>query len=361
MGTRPRSRTAFTVLSLLVAVTLAGCRSGTARTESSAPVHTVVRTTPPTTIAPPPTTAAARLVAWHGPVEHLFFHTLVIRPALAFTHDQLGQGFRDWYVTVDEFRRILEQMDARGWTLVDIHRAVAGTVRVPPGRKPFVLSEDDVNYYDDTRPRGVGWKLALDAHGAVKVEEHVGGTVRLTDHDLVPMVDNFVAHHPEFSADGAKGVLAVTGYEGVLGERLQDAASVARARALVAALKATGWTFASHSYGHFDESKNPVARLVHDSEEWKTQDEPIVGPTDVYVYPFGAGFPTDSPKVAVLRSFGFTILCDIDIVPRLTRGDGVTIMTRRHVDGVAFDDAPARLAPFFDVATVEDHAARGAG
>lgn len=355
------------LLVAVTALTLAGCRSGRS---SEARARSTTRdpdtAAAPTTVATPSSTAAPRLVAWHGPVEHLFFHTLVIRPDLAFTHDATGRSFGDWYVTVDEFRRILEQMDANGWTLVDIHRAIAGTVRVPPGRKPFVLSEDDVNYYDDTRPRGIGWKLALDAHGEVKVEEHTGGQVHLTDHDLVPIVDEFVARHAEFSADGAKGVLAVTGYEGVLGERVNDtaapdwAASVGRARALVARLKATGWTFASHSYGHFDERTHSIARLVHDSEEWKTQDEPIVGPTDVYVYPFGSGLPLDSEKVAVLRSYGFTILCDIDIVARLTHGNGVTDMPRRHIDGVAFTDGAARLAPFFDVATVEDHAARGA-
>lgn len=344
----------------------AGCHSGAPRplprptTRARAPEPSSAATTTATT-------TAARLVAWTGPVEHLFFHTLVVHPELAFTHDSIGQGFRDWYLTVDEFRSILDQLFVNGWTLVDIHRAVNGQVRVPPGRKPFVLSEDDVNYYDDTRPRGVGWKLALDADGAVKVEVHDRRGRRLTDDDIVPMVDEFVAHHPDFSADGAKGVLAITGYEGVLGERVNDisspdwAATVARAKAVAAHLRSTGWTFASHSYGHFDESENSVARLVRDSQRWKTEDEPIVGPTDVYVYPFGAGFPVDSPKIDVLRSFGFTILCDIDIVPRLTRGNGVTIMTRRHVDGVAFADAATRLAPFFDVSTVEDRVARSIG
>jgi hypothetical protein len=52
-------------------------------------------------------------------------------------------------------------------------------------------------------------------------------------------------------------------------------------------------------------------------------------------------------------------LCDIDVVPRLTAGHGVTVMTRRHVDGVAFEDQAAALAQFFDVSTVEDRRARG--
>lgn len=159
----------------------------------------------------------------------------------------------------------------------------------------------------------------------------------------------------------------MTGYEGVLGERINDrtapdwSTTVRRTKALVARLRKTGWTFASHSYAHDDETKISVARLIHDSTEWRTQDEPIVGHTDVYVYPYGAGFPLSSPQIDVLRSFGFTILCDIDVVPRLTTGNGVTIMTRRHIDGVAFADQPAALAQFFNVSTVEDHVARASG
>jgi len=325
-------------------------------TPPTAPVATTTTTTSPPT---PP------LVPWHGPVEHLFFHTLVIHPRLAFTSEQIGQGFRDWFVTVGEFRKILGQLYANGWTLVDIDRAALGEARVPAGRRPLVISEDDVNYYDNTHARGLGWKLALDRAGNVKVEEHDQSGIHLTDHDLVPMIDEFVARHPNFSADGAKGVLAVTGYEGVLGERVNDttapdwSATVERAKKLAARLRATGWKFASHSYAHDDETKISTARLIHDSTEWKAEDEPIVGHTDVYVYPYGAGFPLDSPQIDVLRRFGFTILCDIDVVARLTVGNGVAVMTRRHIDGVSFADQPKALAQFFNVSTVEDYAARG--
>jgi hypothetical protein len=350
---------------LVAALIATSCSSTEARTQSSS-ARRHVAAAPVVKIATTTSAPAPPLVPWKGPVEHLFFHTLVIHPKLAFTQESIGQGFRDWFVTVGEFRKILDQLYANGWTLVDINRAARGQARVPLGRRPLVISEDDVNYYDNTHADGLGWKLALDRHGDVKVEEHDQTGIHLTNHDLVPMIDNFVARHPLFSADGAKGVLAVTGYEGVLGERVNDraapgwAATVKRAKALAARLRATGWTFASHSYAHDDETKISVAKLIHDSTEWRTQDEPIVGHTDVYVYPYGAGFPLDSPQIGVLRDFGFTILCDIDVVPRLTVGNGVTVMTRRHIDGVAFEDQRAALAQFFNVATVEDFAARGA-
>lgn len=306
----------------------------------------------------------ARLVRWTGPVEHLFFHTLIIHPRAAFLHDRLGQGFRDYFVTVGEFRAILDQLYARRWTLVDIHRAIRGHVWVPRGRRPFVLSEDDVNYYDYSRTRGLGWRLVLDAHGDVKVEQRDQHRTRVTSNDLVPIVDAFVAKHPDFSADGAKGVLAVTGFEGILGERVNDrrspqwGARIARARAVATRLRATGWTFASHSYGHIDVTRTTADQVRQDSLRWIAEAVPIIGKTDVFVYPFGAQPLPGSPQVRVLRALGFTVQCGIDIVPRLVRADGVTFMSRRHIDGIAFADQPHALGRFFNVARVEDAAAR---
>lgn len=347
---------------LWCSVVLAG-----ACTSSSAVPDTTPSTTAATvaiaTTALPTTTTSVPLTDWAGPVEHLFFHTLVIRPELAFQYDALGDGFRDYFVTVGEFRAILGELYVNGWTLVDIRRAISGTVRVPAGRKPFVLSEDDVNYYDYSRPRGQGWRLVLDPGGDVKVEVRDDRGSRVTDEDLIPIVDAFVAAHPDFSADGAKGVLALTGYEGLFGERLNTpsdpdfAGSDTRVAALAARLRATGWTLANHSYGHLDLSRSSTAQAQRDIQKWKERVVPFIGDTDIYVYPFGAN---PSPTVrAMLRDEGYNIQCNIDIAPRLTQVDGVTVMSRRHIDGIAFAHQPRSLAAFFDVSLVEDQDARG--
>jgi peptidoglycan/xylan/chitin deacetylase (PgdA/CDA1 family) len=296
--------------------------------------------------------AVPDLVRWSGPVEHVFFHSLVVRPDLAFTDDALGRGFADYMVTAHEFRAILDQMWRRGWTLVDVHRVAAGQVMVPRGRRPVVLSEDDVNYYEYARERGQAWRLVVGPAGRVLVERRDGGRVTVTADDVVPIVDQFVAAHPEFSAQGAKGVLALTGYEGLFGERLTDGpAAVTRARAVASALRASGWTLASHTYGHIRLGHDSLAVIRRDIERWKSVAAPVLGTTDVLVYPFGER-PSRAGRL-LLRGEGFTIQCDIDVRPRLDSVDGVTIMSRRHVDGIAFD-YPARLAPFFDVAEVRD-------
>jgi hypothetical protein len=267
---------------------------------------------------------------------------------------------------VSEFGAILEQLYANGWTLVDIHRAVAGTVRVPAGRKPLVLSEDDVNYYRYESGLGLGTRLVL-VGGRVLVEEPDGhGGVRRTGNDLVPMVDDFVAQHPDFSADGARGVLAVTGYEGLLGERVNDTSATdlpqrrQRVRDLATALRAEGWVFASHSYGHPNYVSSSLSADRRDVERWKAEAVPLIGPTDIFVYPFGAAPSPTSATTTMLRDEGFTILCDIDIVPRLVRRNGVTVMARRHIDGLALRQQHRRLAPLFDTAAVLDSAARAA-
>jgi hypothetical protein len=317
---------------------------------TATPLRTTARVTVTAAVPSPSATAApAQLVAWHGPVEHLFFHPLVIDPSLAFRPDALGRGFADYFVTAREFRGIVEGLWSNGWTLVDAHRAMTGEVSVPPGRKPLVLSEDDVNYYAYFHGRGLASRLVLD--GDVVRAELPDGS--LSDDDLVPIIDDAVRRHPSFSADGAKGLLALTGYEGLFGEHdvATDLGARARVRALADRLRATGWTLASHTYGHLDLSKASVRRISSDTERWRALVGDLLGPVDMLVYPYGAR--PSAGGVGYLRAAGFPYQFDIDIRPALVRRDGAVVMSRRHVDGFAFE-MPQRMSPFFDVAVVRD-------
>ena len=341
----PAALTALLVVSAVWTFTIHELRPSSRRPAATRLVTVDRPAVPP--VVPVPTTTTA-LTAWHGPVEELFFHPLVLDPRRAFTADRLGQGFADYFVTAREFRAILDQLWRNGWTLVDVHRAAAGTVRVPIGRKPLVLSEDDVNYYRYFDGRGLASRLVLDAQGEVRAE--YGGA--LTTEDVVPLVDAFVAAHPEFSVDGAKGVLALTGYEGLLGEHeLLDPAARERVRALADRLRATGWTFASHTYGHITLTGAPAQRITRDTAKWKQLVGDLLGPVDVLIYPFGSR--PSAAGVRLLRDEGYRIQLDIDIVPTWRHEYGVVVMSRRHIDGFAFT-APHRLAPFFDVSAVRD-------
>lgn len=337
---------------VLLAALIASLATGVVLWRTRVPAHPVVSTVAPVAVLSPSPTPTAEpaplLVPWSGPVEHLFFHPLVREPELAFTRDRLGKGFADYFVSVREFRAILDDLWRNGWTLVDCHRAAAGTVRVPPGRKPLVLSEDDVNYYDYFAGRGLASRLVLDPEGQVRAEFADG----LSTDDLVPLVDAEVAAHPEFSADGAKGVLGLTGYQGLFGEHdLTDPAALQRVQALASRLRETGWTLASHTFGHINLGRDSVRTVTRDTDRWAALTRDLLGPVDVLIYPFGS-----RPSAAgrrVLRDAGFVIQLDIDVRPARSLRDGVVIMSRRHIDGLAFDE-PRRLVSLFDVRRVRD-------
>jgi hypothetical protein len=103
-----------------------------------------------------------------------------------------------------------------------MYAAVNGQLTVPVGKQPLVISIDDLNFYEYMRDNRGSWRLALN-ESRVRLEVHDPdtGLVSFTDEEIVPMLDQFVLKHPDFSLNNAKGVIGLTGYKGVLGERLE--------------------------------------------------------------------------------------------------------------------------------------------
>ena len=121
--------------------------------------------------------------------------------------------------------------------------------------------------------------------------------------------------------------------------------------ALAARLRATGWRLASHTFGHINLGDDSLATIARDTERWKHLTRDLIGPIDLLVYPFGSR-PTAAGR-RLLLDRGFNIQFDIDIRPRRVVKDGAVVMSRRHIDGIAFQN-PRRLAPFFGINRVRD-------
>lgn len=327
--------------------------------------------TPP---EPSPTPIPVELVAYKGPVEHIFFHPLIVYPELAFDGDRMSQGYDDWFNTVPEFKEILSQLYKNDYILVDIislyeeKEAETGTVAslhtlmLPEGKKPLVISVDDLNYYEYMIQNGNASKLVLDDEGKIAALSVTpqGETVISRGDELVPILDDFVEEHPDFSFQGAKGVLALTGYEGILGYRTQNRdapeyeSEVKAALEIVEKLKETGWRFASHSWGHPDAVKADMARMEKDTARWKDEVEPLVGSTPVYIYPYGSRLKHNDPKFQLLTDAGFRFFCGVGPAPYLKTDQSVIEMDRRHIDGMALRTQGERLAPLFDAESVLD-------
>ncbi len=342
------------------------------------------------------------LVSWSpDKVTHIFFHTLIVDPARAFDGDSDSEGYNQYMVTLDEFSRIMNTMYEEGYVMVSMHdmvemddngRMTGKTIKLPEGKTPFVLSEDDVCYYHYMSDDGFAEKLIIDDEGRVKntyIDED--GNVLVGDYDVVPWIDDFVEQHPDFSYHGHKGTIALTGYEGVLGYRTDEVYltreesrltstqrdffaqnpdfdeddwqnEVDQATSVANAMKAEGWEFASHTWGHIDPLKNSLESFERDTDRWEQNVETIVGKTDIIIFAFGADIDTswkaysdDNEYFQYLKEKGFDIFCCVDSTKCLVLiSDNCMRMGRRDIDGYRMYYNPGMLSDLFDVDDVWD-------
>ncbi|MFC3526184.1 hypothetical protein CHL76_15635 [Marinococcus halophilus] len=329
-----------------------------------------------------------KLVSWDSdqPIPHLFFHSLIVDEERAFDGDGMSQGYRDNMVTVDEFQAILEDLYERDYVLVtmdDIAQLNAdGTMtyqdlQLPPGKKPIVLSQDDLSYYEYMDGDGFADKLILDEQGDVtNTYIQADGETQQGSYDMVPLIDDFVQEHPDFSYHGHKGVVAVTGYNGVLGYRTSESeygpesnqpnpdleVDQEQAQQVAEAMKAEGWTFASHTWGHLNVQETSLAQLQTDTQRWKDEVAPLVGDTSAMIFAFGSDLsdwhPYHGAKYEWLRDQGYRYFANVDASTEAWKQlePGYFRQARINVDGMRMREALQGqtdvLDPFFDVEDV---------
>ncbi len=332
----------------------------------------------------------AACVVWHDntQISHLFVHSLIVDTKRAFgPGSSQPRGYNKYMTTVDEFNKMLEQMYERGYVLVSVHdiaervvledgteKLVKKDILLPEGKIPFVLSQDDVNYYQYMDGDGFADRLVIGEDGLPTCQyTDVDGNVMYGEYDVLPIVDRFIREHPDFSYRGAKGILAITGYEGALGYDtawhmydMSNAEDVARlkeqqeqATAVAEAIKADGWEFASHSYTHTSMTTNSIDKVIYDTDKWEKEVKLILGETDIYIYPFGAdicdwrGYSGD--KFDKLKSAGFWYFCNVDSSRYWIQiREQYFRMGRINADGERMYKNPEKLEYFFDVDYVFD-------
>ena len=294
-------------------------------------------------------------------VTHVFYHSLVVDPELCFANQDTNPqavGNNQWMTTIEEFNKITQKMYDEGYVLVDLHDMVKETtdengnvrfekaeIMLPPDKKPFVLSLDDLSYYHSYSGYGFASKMVLDENGKPKCEYiQRDGTTVVGDYDVVPLMDKFIEEHPDASYHGAKGTIALTGYNGILGYRTDISYQThpadldadkkkwldehpdadleterANAKKVADAIKAEGWKFASHTWGHLKVGEASMERLRADTEKWKENVAPLVGDTDTIIFAHGqdlaewtTGYTPDNEKYNYLKEQGFHYFCNVD-------------------------------------------------
>lgn len=349
--------------------------------------------------------ADSQLVTYARPdtITHIFFHSLIVDTDRAFDGDEDEGGYNMYMTTVDEFNAILEEMYNRGYVLISPYDMAyevtddAGThftygdIRLPAGKIPFLMSQDDLNYYSymigtgsginetpvfvDGKNDGFAHKIVIGDDGYPTCEYmDAEGNITTGDYDLVPALETFIQKHPDFSYHGARAILGMTGYEGVFGYRTKPSyentigteaynAEVQAAKEVAQCLRDHGWVLASHSYGHPAYGNLTAERVEKDSTKWENTVQSIIGDTDVILYPHGSDiagiekYSFSNGKFEALYEDGYRYFFNVDGHQYWNQlGDNYFRGGRRNLDGFRMYHNPEKLKDLFDVDKVFDKA-----
>lgn len=339
-------------------------------------------------------------------VTHIFYHSLVVDPERGFAgNDSTAAGFKQWMTTVDEFNKITQAMYDNGYVLVDLHDLVRQTededgtvhftvnqIMLPEGKKPFVLSLDDLSYYHSYDGRGTASKMVLDENGKPVCEYYeADGSKKIGAYDCVPLLDQFLEAHPDGAYHGARGTIALTGYNGILGYRTDIAYKTrenltadqqawldanpdfswdqecAEAKKVAEAMIADGWRFASHTWGHIRVGDSSLENIKTDTEKWMTYVAPLIGGTDTIIFAHGQDladwhdYSADNEKFNYLKSQGFNFFCNVDSSQYFLQiRDSYLRQGRRNLDGYRLwndvHGSKNRTSDLFDASQILDPA-----
>lgn len=289
------------------------------------------------------------MVSWKaGDVYNLSFHILIADPARAFVDAQYGNSYKKNFITISEFSAILQQLYDNGYVLVSLDdfyvqefNSSSGRyifqekeLLLPAGKKPVMITETNANYYTymtdsngdgkpDAGADGFASRLCHDGNRFYNELVNADGSVSTGSYDLVPLLEDFIAEHPDFSYKGARAIIAFSGYDGVLGYRITSttlgAAALEEERAgavaIVEALKNAGYDLACFTYGNYSNGTLNYGELTptqvkDDIQKWLTNIATVIGNLDILVYArdvdiAGSESYSGNSKFNVLYNAGF--------------------------------------------------------
>ena len=126
-------------------------------------------------------------------------------------------------------------------------------------------------------------------------------------------------------------------------------------------MKANGWEFASHTWGHISPKDRGLEVTQTDTQRWLDNVATVVGDTDIIIFAFGADigdwqpYTSDNEFFTYLKEKGFNIYCNVDSSQNWVQfGENFMRQGRRNLDGYRMYYNPELLSDLFDVNSVWD-------
>ncbi len=333
----------------------------------------------------------SNMVAWDAmDVYNLSVHQLIADSARAFPDQEYGKSYKNNFITIREFSAILQQLYDNGYVLVQLSDFyaqefnpslgrdvfVTKKVMLPAGKKPLMLTQTHANYYNymiDSNKDGQpdagadGFACSLRYDGRFYNElVNADGSISTGSFDVIPMLEDFIAEHPTFSYKGARAIISFTGYDGVLGYRVNSSTLSADAlqkerdelAKVVAALKEKGYLLGCYTFDNYNYGTTSANGIKNDLDNWKEEITPWLGEVDILVFArdgdIGDENAYDGSKFNVVYSAGFRYFLGTSQTPWNQVDNLYVRHNRLSITGANLQNHADWFAPLFDAATVLD-------
>ncbi len=331
------------------------------------------------------------VVTWWDPVEHLAVRPLVADAGRAFDGDLYQAAADQSLLLVSEFAGILEQLYEGGYVLVDSRSFVTGEsglrgIPCPRGKKPLVIVLEDFYCSLPRAESGLAWRLDLNEKGQVEgVLLHRDGSEESDrSYSAIGILEDFIEGHPDFSFNGATGVIALVGQYGIFGYPVADVQDLALRRdaagmgadipelppadftanrqkveAIVTALISRNWSMASGTYSRLSLPFVYMEEIEKDLAMTAMWVEPFTGELTALYCPFGDHIEGNPQKTKLYTGAGYKLQSGYGTWAYWHGGDGYVYVSRTQLSGTALRQASSvNLKRFFDPAKVLDKRSR---
>lgn len=329
----------------------------------------------------------SRVVEYTDDVEVLSVRPLLADRELAFSDPNYPHVEAN-YLSTYEFAAMLQELYDNDYILLD-PRAMTdqsnpnvvtrAPLRLPEGKKPVVIVVENVNY--SPRASGLGFcrRLVLNDQNQICGEyiNSKGETIVDRQAEAIGILDQFVEEHPDFSFDGAKGIVSFSGFEVIMGyvthedqiyeynlsakesgaleilpTRTEMQKNAETVISIVEEMRSSGWVMASSTYQYISARNWTMQDTVYDTDKWLAEIGSLTGEADVLVYPFGEYIDGTDPRCEYMKENGFRIFLGISPTAYKHYGDNYLYLDRALMSGLSFrENDYSRL---FDVEKIYD-------
>ncbi|MDD2427899.1 MAG: hypothetical protein PHV73_07390, partial [Eubacteriales bacterium] len=210
------------------------------------------------------------VIYWTAPIESIAVKPLIADPDRAFDNDVFADRANKDLLTTEEFRLLLKALYENDYVLINGNEIVDERVKfeqvaVPAAKKPLLLFLDDFYFTPQRVESGVCSRLDLDQNSNVLgvVQDRSGEETLVRNSTAIGVLEEFLQEYPDFGFNGAKGVIVLSGVDGLLGYPLRED-HLARVRSQAQSIGLNNYL---HAVQDTDANKEKLNKIIEALQE----------------------------------------------------------------------------------------------